>query len=93
MKGIILIDGGYFDSVNFFLGDTRNQDIDIEKFSTKVCNHFDVDHVRTNFYHSYPYQSENPSKEEKEEYRKAQRFFKSINQKKNHQFKKNRSCT
>lgn len=83
-KVVVLIDGGYYDSLNYYLKRNRGKKLDIEKLSKKVVK--DGIHIRTKFYHSYPYQSENPTREEKEKYRKAQRFFYTIGSKKNHEF-------
>jgi uncharacterized LabA/DUF88 family protein len=58
----------------------------LEDLSVKLCEAFDVEHLRTKFYHAYPYQSENPTDEEKEQYRRQQGFFDAIGRKRNHQF-------
>ncbi len=83
-KIVVLIDGGYFDSLNYYLKRNRNKKLDIEKLSQNIVG--DGDHLRTKFYHAYPYQSENPTPEEKEKYSGAQKFFDSIKLTKNHEF-------
>lgn len=87
-KAIVLIDGGYFDNINYYLKDNRGKAIDIKKLSLKLCKEISEDlvHVRTKFYHSNPHKSKNPTPEEEEKYRKAQKFFHSINIKPNHEF-------
>ncbi len=45
-----------------------------------------MNHLRTRFYFSNPYQSETPTEEEKERYRNAQKFRYAINRIRNHDF-------
>jgi len=85
-KVVVLIDGGYYDSLNYYLKDKRGKKLDIEKLSKKIVEDRGGIHIRTKFYHSYPYQSANPTIEEKEKYRRAQKFFYTIGLKKNHEF-------
>jgi len=87
-KAIVLIDGGYFDFLNYYLKNGRRKSIDIETFSSEICKKIgdDVIHVRTKFYHANPYKSDVPTPQEAEKYRKAQKFFHSINTKPNHEF-------
>lgn len=87
-KGLILIDGGYYDSLNYFLQDGRGKKIDLEKLSNNLCEEFNLDHLRTNFYHAHPHQSEDPTPEEKEKYGATLRFFEVVDRLRNHQFKK-----
>lgn len=84
-KVVVLIDGGYYDSLNYYLKDHSGKKLDIEKLSHRVVGD-NGEHIRTKFYHAYPYQSESPSQEEKRKYSGAQKFFQSINRKKNHEF-------
>jgi len=85
-KVVILIDGGYFDNLNYYLKDRTGHRLNVEKLSEKIASDMGMVHLRTKFYHSYPYQSDNPSPEEKSKYRGAQQFFYSINRIKNHEF-------
>lgn len=85
-KSVILIDGGYYGKLNeVFKQETGNR-IDISKLSEELCNEFNTDHIRTKFYHAYPYQSENPTDAEKEHYSSRQRFYRAIDNLRNHQF-------
>lgn len=81
-----MIDGGYFDNVNYYAQDRCGGSIDLEAFSDRLCNYFDVRHLRTKFYHAYPFQSNDPSEQEKERYARKQEFFDAIDRKRNHQF-------
>ncbi len=83
-KIVVLIDGGYFDSINYYLKQNRKKKIDVEKLSLKVVR--DGLHLRTKFYHAYPYQSEDPTEEEKAKYTGALQFFHSIGRLRNHEF-------
>lgn len=85
-RAVIMIDGGYFDNINYYAQDRCGGSIDLEAFSEYLCDEFDVQHLRTKFYHAYPYQSESPSEEEKEQYARQQKFFDAIDRKRNHQF-------
>lgn len=87
-KGLILIDGGYYDSINYFLRETKGERIDLGRLSNNLCEVFEIEHLRTIFYHAYPYQGEEPTDEEKEKYGRALRFFNLIDRLKKHQFKK-----
>jgi uncharacterized LabA/DUF88 family protein len=83
-KAVVLIDGGYFDHLNRYLQNERSKSIDIKELSLKVCE--GMDHIRTKFYHANPYQSDNPTPEEKRRYQSAQKFQYAINRIKNHEF-------
>jgi len=83
-KVIILVDGGYFDYLNYYLKKKRGKKLSLEKLSKKVVQ--GDDHVRTKFYHAYPYQSDNPTPAEKSKYASIQKFFYSIGRTKNHEF-------
>jgi len=83
-KLVILVDGGYFDNLNFYLKDKKGKKLSLEKLSEKIAN--SDTHLRTKLYNAYPYQSENPNQKEKENYRGAQKFFYKINRLKNHEF-------
>ncbi len=85
-KAIIAIDGGYFiDGLNRYLYQTRNKNLDIVKFSNKLCEDSSVTHLRTKFYHSNPYKSPNATPQDMERYAHTQKMFDSINQKKSHE--------
>ncbi|MCK4460109.1 MAG: NYN domain-containing protein [Methanosarcinales archaeon] len=83
-KAVVLIDGGYFDHLKYYLQDKRSNSIDVEKLSLKVCE--GMDHIRTKFYHANPYQSNNPTPEEQRRYQSAQKFQYAINRIQNHEF-------
>ena len=83
-KVIILIDGGYFDNLNRHLKKCRGKKINIEKLSSKMCE--EMEHIRTRFYNAAPYQSANPTPEEKKRYQSAQKFKYAINRYKNHEY-------
>lgn len=85
-KVVILLDGGYFDFLNYYLKNKIGKKLSIEKLSQKIANDMHMYHLRTKLYHAYPYQSEDPSPEEKERYIGAQRYFYSIDRIKNHEF-------
>lgn len=84
MKTVVMIDGGYFDALNYYLKDGKNKILSVEKLSLKICE--GKNHIRTRFYHTNPYQSNVPTAEEKRKYRNAQKFQYAINQIKNHEF-------
>ena len=83
-KAVILIDGGYYDYVNYYLKDGRSKKLSLEKFSEKLCD--GKTHIRTKFYHANPYQSKVPTHAEKVRYAGAQKFQRMINKIKNHEF-------
>jgi uncharacterized LabA/DUF88 family protein len=83
-KAVVIVDGGYFDGLNFYLLNNRKKKIDVEKLSNKVCEN--VTHLRTYFYHAFPFRGKPPTPEQEERYRGAQRFFHSINTIRNHEF-------
>ena len=83
---VILVDGGYYGTLNQVFEEETGDRIDISKLSQELCNEFDTDHIRTKFYHAYPYQSEEPTPEEKEHYASRQRFYRAIDNLRNHQF-------
>ncbi|HEC91832.1 MAG TPA: NYN domain-containing protein [Candidatus Atribacteria bacterium] len=83
-KIVILADGGYFDNLNYYLINKKNKKLSLEKLSKKIVG--DKIHLRTKYYNAYPYQSDNPTPREKENYKRAQQFFYSINKLKNHEF-------
>ncbi|MBW7651710.1 NYN domain-containing protein [Anoxybacillus sp. ST4] len=70
----LFIDGGYLDNV---LKWHEKAKIDYGKLAAAMAN----DHLllRTYYYHCLPYQSPNPSLEEKEYFSNAQSFFKRLN--------------
>lgn len=81
-----MVDGGYFDNIDRYAQNQHDKKLSLELLSEKLCGYFDVQHIRTKFYHSYPYQSEDPTKEERAVYSGKQSFFHAIDQKTNHQF-------
>ena len=85
-KSVILIDGGYYGAMNRIVRSETGDNIDLEKLSQEVCEEFDSEHIRTKFYHAYPYQSENPDKDERERYSNRQSFYDAIDNLRNHQF-------
>lgn len=85
-KAIITIDGGYFiDGLNRYLYQARNKNLDVVKFSNKLCEDSSMTHLRTKFYHSNPYKSPNATPQDTKRYSHTQKMFDSINQKKNHE--------
>lgn len=86
-KAIIAIDGGYFlDGLNRYLYKAKNKNLDVEKFSHKLCEDSGMEHLRTKFYHSNPYKSPDATPADIVRYSHTQRLFDSINQKRNHEF-------
>ena len=85
-KAIVLIDGGYFDNLNFWLKKKRGKKIGVEKLSLRVCE--GMDHFRTKFYNANPYQNSNPTEEEKNRYKNTQKFQYAINRLPRHEFVK-----
>lgn len=83
-KVIVLIDGGYFDNLKYYLKNSRGKKLTIEKFSTNVCQ--GLIHIRTKFYHANPYKSNQPTEPEKRKYEKSQKFQYAINRIPNHEF-------
>jgi uncharacterized LabA/DUF88 family protein len=83
---IILIDCGYFDKINQYVQNTLNKKVSFEKLSKKITE--GRTHIRTKIYHAPPYQTANPTDDEKEKYRRSQEFFKTINRIPKHQFVK-----
>jgi len=68
-KVIVFFDGGYLDHV----GRDSQKRIDLSKFTTKLCvsNSF----VRAYYYHCLPYQSNPPTVDERDYFRKVNSFF------------------
>lgn len=85
-KAIIAIDGGYFlDGLNRYLYQARGKNLDIVKFSNKLCEDSSATHLRTKFYHSNPYKFPDATPQDIQRYAYTQRLFDSINQKRNHE--------
>lgn len=82
-KVVILVDGGYFDNLNYYLRNRTGKKLSLEKLSEKIAG--SDTHLRTKFYNAYPYQSNNPTQREKDNYWGAQRFFYTINKYRNHE--------
>ena len=78
-----LIDCGYFDNINRYLGDTVGKKVSFEKLSEKITE--GKSHIRTKIYHSNPYKF-SESREEVDKYRKSQQFFHAINRIPRHEF-------
>ena len=91
-KAVIIVDGGYFDGLDFYLQNNRGKRIDVGKLSKKICEEVaqsineDVSHLRTYFYHAYPFRGPPSTPEREERYRNTQRFFLAINRIPNHEF-------
>jgi len=83
-KAVIVIDCGYFEMINNYFQKIKHKKLSFEKFSKKLCH--DMIHIRTRIYHSNPYKSPNPTKDEEEAYSRKQRYFYAINRIKNHEF-------
>lgn len=69
-KAAVFIDGGYLARV--LEKDFGGIRIDLESFSNKLCE--GAERLRTYYYFCMPYQSNPPTKEEKERYSAADRF-------------------
>ncbi|MFB6352577.1 MAG: hypothetical protein ABEJ92_00675, partial [Halobacteriales archaeon] len=85
MRGIVLIDGGYFDNINEVARGEHGSGIDIHELSRRLCSEFDADLLRTKYYHSMPY-IEDGAPDADERRRKAQSFFDTIDAIDNVQF-------
>lgn len=83
-KVVILVDGAYFDNLNYYLKDKKGKKLSLERLSEEIVG--DKMHLRTKYYNAYPYQSDKPTQKEKDNYRRAQNFFYTINGYKNHEF-------
>jgi uncharacterized LabA/DUF88 family protein len=74
-KAVVMVDGGYYDNVSWYLRDTKDEKLDLHKLSLHLCDYFDTKLLRTKFYHSMPYRSNNPTEEQEKRYRRKQSFF------------------
>jgi uncharacterized LabA/DUF88 family protein len=72
-RGAIFIDGGYLDQVLLNFDRAR---IDYSKFSNELLK--DIPLLRTYYYHCLPYQSPNPTEEQRAEFASAERFHRSL---------------
>lgn len=81
-RGIVLIDGGYFDNINNFAENQFGSQINVEEFSNALCDTFNVDLLRSKFYHAAPYQDGG------EDIAARQSFFDAIDNAHNHQFER-----
>lgn len=79
-RAVVLIDGGYFDNINSYAHNTFNRPIDVQEFSHTLCDTFDLDLLRSKFYHAPPYQDGNV------DYSDRQAYFDAIDNMHNHQF-------
>lgn len=85
-KAVILMDGGYVENVSDVAEYHHGEEMDIETLSNKLITEFGVSHIRTKFYHSYPYQDEEPTEEQQDYYARRKSFYDAIDQKDNHEF-------
>lgn len=85
-KGVILMDGGYVDNISEMAEFHHDFALDIEGLSEKLVEEFDVSHIRTKFYHSYPYQDESPSVDQQQYYAQRKSYYDAINRKDKHEF-------
>ena len=85
-KAVILMDGGYVENVSDVAEHHHGPEMDIEALSSKLVDEFDVDHVRTKFYHSYPYQDQDPSEDQQQYYAQRKSFYDAIDRKDKHEF-------
>lgn len=83
-KVVVMIDGGYFGHLSFYLRKGRGKSLDVEKLSSKVSE--GEQHIRTKFYHANPYQSRQPTDMEKKRFKNAQKFQYAVNRIKNHEY-------
>lgn len=81
-NSVVLIDGGYFDNINTHAENTHGQQIDVQEFSQSLCDTFNVDLLRSKFYHAAPY------RDGEEDYSARQAYFDAINNLHNHQFER-----
>jgi hypothetical protein len=72
-RGAIFIDGGYLDQVLIGYGKAR---IDYSKLCEQLF--IDVPLLRTYYYHCLPYQSSNPTPEQRQEFASAERFQRTL---------------
>lgn len=73
-RGAIFIDGGYLDQVLLSFDKAR---IDYYKLCQELLDGIPL--LRTYYYHCLPYQSSNPTPEQIEEFRNAERFHRKLN--------------
>lgn len=67
MKGVILVDGGYFDKINLYLKEKKGRKLSLEKLSEKIVGN--DTHLRTKLYNAYLYQSDKPTERKRQVYR------------------------
>ena len=70
----LFIDGGYLDNVLLHFGKAR---IDYSKLAEYMRG--DKELLRAYYYHCLPYQSSNPTEEEREEFSRMEAFFRRLN--------------
>lgn len=80
------MDGGYVENVSDMAEYHHDQEVDIAELSDKLVEEFDVDHIRTKFYHSYPYQDDDPTDDQRDYYAQRKSFYDAIDKKDNHEF-------
>lgn len=85
-RGVVLMDGGYVENISDVAEAEHGAAVDIEGLSIALSTEFGLDHVRTKFYHAYPYQDESPTAKQRDFYAKRKSFYDSINRKDNHEF-------
>jgi len=71
----VFLDGGYLDKVMYY--DFGGQRIDLRKLAAEMASPNEL--LRSYYYHCLPYQSNNPTTEEKNRYSSMHRFVTSIN--------------
>lgn len=88
-RAIILIDGGYFDHINNYAKDQYGSGVNLVDVSQKVCEQYDLELLRTKYYHSEPFvDDDNPTDHQEERLRSAQSFFDTIDSLERCQFEK-----
>lgn len=86
-KAVILIDGGYFDHINGYCESEFGSRVDFYKLSQKLCQKFNAEHLRTKYYHAYPYKDDDdPTDAQIRSHQKAQSFFDTIDNIDKYQF-------
>jgi len=85
-RGVILMDGGYVENVSDVAEEEYGVEADIAKLSTKLADEFRINHVRTKFYHAYPYQDDTPTEEQQQLYAKRKSLYDAIDRKDDHEF-------
>jgi uncharacterized LabA/DUF88 family protein len=85
-RGVILMDGGYVENVSDVAKAEHGAEADIEKLSARLAEEFQINHVRTKFYHAFPYQDDTPTEKQQELYAKRKSLYDAIDRKDDHEF-------